>query len=211
MFMKQVEVDFLEKIKSTDLSGASLIADNLYKNTNDFKKIENLIINALDVIGKGWEDGNISLAQVYMSGIICEKIINKYIPVFNIETKEVPKIGVCVLLDHHSLGKKIVESVIKANGYSSIDLGVGLTPEDIVAKVSEEKIDVLIISTLMLSSALKVKQVKEDLKQKGLKVKVIAGGAPFRLDSNLWKKVDADADGLTASEIVKVIQRVVTL
>ena len=60
----------------------------------------------------------------------------------------------------------------------------------------------------MFSSALKVKLVKEKLTAMGSIAKIIVGGAPFRLDSTLWKSVGADVDGKDASNVIKAIEQV---
>lgn len=112
----------------------------------------------MKIIGDGWEVGEYSLAQVYMAGVICEEIFDKLFPESEIKRIDMPKIAICVYLDHHALGKRIVKSVIRSNGYEIIDLGEGLNAEDLVTACLENKIDILLISTLMLSSALKIQR-----------------------------------------------------
>ena len=48
--------------------------------------------------------------------------------------------------------------------------------------------------------------MKEQLASHGATPKIIVGGAPFRLDKNLWLTVGADADGKNASNIIKTIE-----
>ena len=115
------------------------------------------------------------------------------------------RIGIAVLQDHHALGKRIVASVLRAGGYDLIDFGHGLSVDEIVEKTRASQIDFLLISTLMLPSALQVKKVVEKLRAKHVPVKVIVGGAPFRLDRDLWQQVDADADGKNGTQVAKVI------
>jgi methanogenic corrinoid protein MtbC1 len=52
----------------------------------------------------------------------------------------------------------------------------------------------------MLHSALHVKEICAALKPKG--VKIMVGGAPFRLDKTLWQEVGADATGDNAGAAV---------
>ncbi len=190
---------------------AAEIFEKCYADENGFDVLENLAINTLEKIGVGWENGSISLSQVYMSGIICEELIEKYLPKLDVKRKDVPKMAIAVLQDHHALGKRIVYSVLRAGGFEILDFGQGLSIDDLVQKTIENKIEILIISTLMLPSALKVKYVKQKLIDKGSTIKIVAGGAPFRLDSNLWKTVDADADGKNASDIIQIIETVVKI
>lgn len=190
----------INRIKATE------IFENFYENGKGFNQLEIIAMRSLEEIGEGWENGTISLSQVYMSGVICEELIDKYMPKSNVKRKDVPKMAIAVLLDHHALGKRIVYSVLRAGGFEVLDFGQGLSIDDLVRQTIENKIEVLLISTLMLPSALKVKEVKENLASQGATTKIIVGGAPFRLDSTLWQSVGADADGKNASDIISIVE-----
>ena len=199
--------DFQTALLQIDRIRAVEIFESIYLKDRNFETLEHLTMEALERIGVGWEDGQLSLSQVYMSGVICEELIKKYIPKCGSSYKNKPKISIAVLQDHHALGKRIVYSVLRASGYDLIDFGQGLSVEKIVEKTIEAEIDILLISTLMLPSALKVKNVVESLRKNGSSVKVVVGGAPFRLDSSLWQKVNADADGKNGTEVIKIIDK----
>lgn len=202
LLSKEFESALLEinRIKAAD------IFNKCFQEKNSFEILEKVAINTLERIGEGWENGDISLSQVYMSSIICEELIDRYLPKFQVKLKDTPKIAIGVLMDQHSLGKRIVYSILKTGGFEVLDLGQGLSVDDLVKKTIDNEIEILLISTLMLPSALKVKEVKEKLTAQGATTKIIVGGAPFRLDSNLWKSVGADADGKNASTIIKTIE-----
>jgi methanogenic corrinoid protein MtbC1 len=57
----------------------------------------------------------------------------------------------------------------------------------------------------MLPSALRVKDVKQGFIKAGKEVKIAVGGAPFRLDPQLWKEVGADMGGRTASDAIDIV------
>ena len=141
-----------------------------------------------------------------MGGVICEELIDQYLPKTETKRKDIPLMAIAVLLDHHALGKRIVYSVLRSAGFEVLDFGQGLSVESLIAKTIESEVEILLISTLMLPSALKVKEVISTLKAQGCKVKVIVGGAPFRLDPALWQAVGADADGKNASSVIKTIE-----
>jgi len=183
------------------------IIEKYYTINGNFKDVEYMIIKVLESIGQGWEHGKYSLSQVYMSGIICEELINKYIAELNVENKSEYKIAIGVLQDYHSLGKRIVYSILSASGYEIIDFGQGLEVDELVKLTIDNKIDFLLISVLMISSALEVEKVVDKLKKENTEIKVIVGGAPFRLDESLCKKVNADAYGNTASDVINIIKK----
>jgi len=198
---------FQTALLQIDRVKAAEIFESSYLQNKSFEALEYLIMSSLENIGTGWEEGQLSLSQVYMSGVICEELIEQYMPKFEASCKKEPRIGIAVLQDYHALGKRIVSSVLRAGGYDLIDLGQGLSAEEIIEKTIEKKLDILLISTLMLHSALQIKKVVEKLHEKGSPVKIIVGGAPFRLDNSLWQKVNADADGKNGTEVTKIIER----
>ncbi|MFO7887712.1 MAG: cobalamin-dependent protein [Eubacteriales bacterium] len=200
--------DFQTSLLKIDRIKAAEIFENIYLKDKNFETLEYLTMEALERIGDGWEDGQLSLSQVYMSGVICEELIEKYIPKYNSSYKNSPKIAIGVLQDHHALGKRIVYSLLRAGGYNLLDFGQGLSAEEIVDKTIESDLDFLLISTLMLPSALKVKNIVKSLRENGSNTKVIVGGAPFRLDEHLWKKVDAYAHGKNGTEAKKIIEKI---
>ncbi len=193
----------INRIKAAELFERS------YTDATSFALLERLATNTLEKIGKDWENGAVSLAQVYMSGIICEELMDQYLPKMNIQRKVIPRMAAVVLQDHHGLGKRIVISILRAGGFEVLDFGQGVTVDEVVEKTIENDLEILLISTLMLPSALKVEEVKAKLAAKGSKVKIIVGGAPFRMDSTLWKRVGADADGKNASDIISIIEKMI--
>ena len=64
-----------------------------------------------------------------------------------------PKIAIPVLSDHHSLGKPIVCSILRASGFQLTDFGTELTVREISQRAILEKTEILLISTLMLDKA----------------------------------------------------------
>lgn len=197
--------EFLTALIQVDRIGAGEIFEECHLQNNSFEALEELTTYTLEQIGDRWENDQLSLSQVYMSGVICEELISKYLPVLGASYKNKPRIAIGVLQDYHALGKRIVYSALRAGGYDLIDFGQGLSIEELVEGTIAEKVDILLISVLMLPSALKVKQLVEMLRQRGSAAKVIVGGAPFRLDQELWKQVHADAYGRNGADVPAII------
>lgn len=167
--------------------------------------IENYIVPPLQLIGDKWEKGDISLAQVYMAGKICEKLVDEILPPAHPSRKNQPKMGIAVLEDYHLLGKRIVYAILRASGYELLDYKHSISVEQLVKNVIADKIDTLLISTLMLPSALRIKNVREELDKREIQIRIFVGGAPFIFDDNLWKEVGADAGSKNASDILQLI------
>ena len=207
MDAESIIADFTDALLSVDRVGAYEVLQENYSGPQDFPLMEAVIMDSLLAIGDGWDSGKYALAQVYMSGVICEELLDSFLPESKREREKSPRLGIGVLLDHHSLGKRMVISVIRSAGYEIIDLGQGLSVDSMVDLAVENNIEILLISTLMLPSALKVGQVQAKLDNLGRSIRVIVGGAPFRFDPELWKQVGADAVGGNATDVVDLIER----
>ena len=189
------------------VSVRKLILDYL-GNNDPFEIIENIVVPAMEQIGIGWEKGEVALSQVYMSGRIVEEIVDEILPPSDPKRKNQPKMAIAVLNDFHLLGKRIIYSLLRASGYSLVDLG-HVTVDELVEEVITQNIEIILISVLMLPSALQVKNFKEKLAARGYRPKIMVGGAPFRLDKQLALEVGADYTAVTINEILKVINNIV--
>jgi methanogenic corrinoid protein MtbC1 len=194
--------NFMEALLSLDSLTATQMMNAQNNRMAPIKFVEDVVIVALERIGARWQEGTVALSQVYMAGRICETLVDEILPPADPARKNQPKMAICMLVDHHNLGKILVYSLLRASGFDLLDYGT-MAVDPLVDRVKKDKIEILLISTLMLPSALKVKQVKEKLA--GLAVKIVVGGAPFRLDDQLWQEVGADAMCQTASEALAVI------
>ncbi len=164
-----------------------------------------LVSLTLNRIGAAWEEGKLALSQVYMSGLICEELIDKILSPQSKNRKAQPKMAIAVFEDFHMLGKRIIFSTLRASGFELLDLGGGLSIDKLTEIIHREEIKILLLSVLMLPSALHVKLLKEKLN--GTDVKIIVGGAPFRFDNELWKDVGADAFGKDPAEAIQIVSQ----
>jgi methanogenic corrinoid protein MtbC1 len=166
--------------------------------------VEDLVVPALERMGRDWESGRLALSQVYMGGRICEELVDVLLPPADSSRKQQPRIAIAVLEDHHLLGKRIVYSVLRAGGFDPLDFG-SLDAASLIHRTRHDGIEVLLISTLMLPSALRVRDVSLGLRRAGWAGKIVVGGAPFRLDTQLWQEVSADATSPTAAGALALV------
>jgi trimethylamine corrinoid protein len=167
-----------------------------------------LVVPALEQIGDDWTAGRVSLSEVYMSSRICEELMDRSASRAGAPRRRQPSVAIAALLDYHLLGKKMVELALRSSGYAYLDWGQGVSVDELVERVRQEPVDVLLISTLMLPSALKVRALRDRLAEAGYRPKIVVGGAPFRFDDQLWKEVGADAMGVSASDALKILDTV---
>jgi methanogenic corrinoid protein MtbC1 len=169
------------------------------------QRLEHLIIPALLDIGDEWSCGSVALSQLYMSGRICETLLDELIPEHEIVRRDLPTTAMVVLSDYHVLGKRIVCSVLRSSGVDVLDYGTAEVDE-VLARIAEDHVKILLVSTLMLHSALQVLELGTKRNEAGLDFKIVVGGAPFRMDEMLWHEIGADAMGYSASDALGIIE-----
>ena len=82
--------------------------------------------------------------------------------------------------DLHEIGKTLVGTMLTANGFQVIDIGVDKTADEFVAAVKESGASIVGASALLTTTMLQQKKLIEALEQAGLRdqVQVMVGGAP---------------------------------
>jgi corrinoid protein of di/trimethylamine methyltransferase len=100
--------------------------------------------------------------------------------------------------DIHNIGKSMVTSLLTADGFEVVDLGIDIPTEKFVEAVKEHKPDILAMSALLTTTAPEGKKVIDRLKEVGLrdKVKVIIGGGAINAD--FARSIGADGYDPTA-------------
>jgi methylmalonyl-CoA mutase cobalamin-binding domain/chain len=198
---------FLAALIANDRVQAERIAAGHISESGAIPFVENIAVPTLERIGSSWQKGELALSQVYVSGRICEDLVTKALSRASGSFRERPRAGIAVLLDNHGLGSRVVAAVVRAAGYRLIDYGTGIGPEELAEKAAADSIDVLLVSVLMLRSAMQVARLKAELTRRGAATRVAVGGAPFRLDPELWRSVGADGRGFSASDSIALIEK----
>jgi methanogenic corrinoid protein MtbC1 len=198
---------FDQVLLSMDRIGAQDLVEQSRSTMTPMQFIEDVIVPCMEKIGTGWEQGHIALSQIYMSGRICEALVDDMLLPLTSDRRHLPGMAIAVLDDFHMMGKRIVYTLLRSGGYELLDYG-RVSVDELVRHVMEDQIKTLLISVLMLPSALQLETVSERLKQEGADTKIIVGGAPFRFDTNLWREVGADAMGHSASDALQLVTQV---
>lgn len=104
--------------------------------------------------------------------------------------------------DVHDIGKGIVISLLKTQGFDVIDMGRDVPVEKIIEKALEVNASIIGTSALLTTTLVEQQKLEDELRARGLKerFKTIVGGAPC---TERWaEKIGADAYGEDASEAV---------
>lgn len=83
--------------------------------------------------------------------------------------------------DLHDIGKNLVAVMLEGAGFEVIDLGIDVSPGQVVAAIQEHRPDVVGLSALLTTTMRSMPRIIEAIVAAGLRrdVKVIVGGAPL--------------------------------
>jgi 5-methyltetrahydrofolate--homocysteine methyltransferase len=106
--------------------------------------------------------------------------------------------------DLHDIGKNLVVMMLKGAGFDVVDIGVDVTPDVFVEKVKESGVQVVGLSALLTTTMPAMEKTIQAIKDAGLEVKTMIGGAP--VTQAYADKIGADgyaADAASAVDTAK--------
>lgn len=79
--------------------------------------------------------------------------------------------------DVHDIGKNLLEIILSNNGYEIINLGIKVSPEQIIEACKREAPDAIGLSGLLVKSAQQMVVTAQDLRAAGIHLPLLVGGA----------------------------------
>jgi len=161
----------------------------------------------MEVVGKLFKEEDIFIPEVMMAAKAMEAGQEVLEPVMLGARAGKKKLGKVVLGtvwgDVHTLGKGLVEIMLKGAGFEVVDIGENISAERFVEATILEKAQIVGMSALLTVTMPYMGTVVEALKEAGLggQVKTIIGGAC--VTQQYADKIGADAYGDNAGEAVE--------
>lgn len=172
--------------------------------------IKNMLIPALDEVGKKFEKGIMFLPQLLMSAEAAESAfaaIKDHIAATGGSTVKTHKIVIATVKgDIHDIGKNIVRVLLDNYGYEVIDLGKDVAPELIVETAIREQVKLVGLSALMTTTVPSMKETIDQLRANYPECKVVVGGAV--LTQEYADQIGADAYAPDAMATVNYARKV---
>ena len=162
-------------------------------------------IPGINKVGDLFGSGRLFLPELVMSANAMEQVtelINESIPSGQQQTRGRVVIAT-VEGDVHDIGKTIVTSLLKANGFEVNDLGRDVSIAKLIEEADKFDADIIGTSALLTTTMGAQKELEQELKAAGLKgrFKTMVGGAPV---TQRWAtRIGADAFAENAIEAVK--------
>jgi len=145
----------------------------------------------MKIVGDKFEAAEVFLPQIMMSGKAMSSAMEILTPELEKTKEEGAGAGLAITFvaegDIHDIGHRLVTTMIGANGFDILDLGVDVLNETVVEEAAKHKGEkvLLVGSALMTTSMLGQKDLMDRLREENLRnsVKCMFGGAPV---SSKW-------------------------
>ena len=171
--------------------------------------IEKGLAPAIKDVGERFERMEVYLPELMLAGDAMKSALKVLLPLIP-KQKKVSKATVVmgtVQGDVHEIGKNIVASLLMANGFEVIDLGVDVRTQRFVEEAKKANARIIGASALMSSTIGSQKDIIDYLSATGVRKKhaVLVGGGPTTEE---WRKeIGADGWAKTAVDGVKLAER----
>jgi len=183
----------------------------LEEGANPLRVLE-LCRNAMDIVGKRFEQGEYFLPELVLAGEMLENIGAIAKPLIKQAPGEEPKKLAKVLIgtvhgDLHDIGKNIVTFMLDINGFEVKDIGIDVSVKDFIAAINEFRPDVVGLSGFLTLAFDSMKETIEAIQNAGLrdKLKIMIGGG--QVDETVRNYTGADAFGINAIDAVSLCKQ----
>lgn len=215
----QSQVQMIQKVHTSSFSLEEIVMhgmkDEVEKATQDLLKhqdgltiINDILIPALDKIGKDYETGKIFLPQLIQSAEaskIAFEIIKQTFT--STQTTKGPVLIATVQGDIHDIGKNIVKVVCESYGFHMIDLGKDVSKETILEAYDKYQPKAIGLSALMTTTVVSMKETIALLKQVNGMCPIFVGGAV--LSQDIADDIKADFYAKDAMASVNILNQII--
>ncbi len=164
------------------------------------------LIAGMNVIGVRFKANEVYIPEVLISARAMKmamEILEPKLAEAGVEPVGTAMVGT-VQGDLHDIGKNLVVMMLKGAGFKVTDIGVDVTPEAFVEKAKESGARVVGLSALLTTTMPAMEKTIQAIKDSGLTVKTMIGGAP--VTQAYADKIGADgyaADAASAVDTAK--------
>lgn len=185
----------------------SLLGQAIFEEKMEPLQIVNTyLIPGIERAGQLYDEKKYFLPQLMMAADTMKKAFAFIKP--HLKEDQGKSSGVIVMAtvegDIHDIGKNIVCVLLENYGFEVIDLGKDVKAADILDAAVNYKADIIGLSALMTTTMPRMKEVITGVQEKGLRCRVIVGGAV--LNQDYADQIGADGYGEDARKAVLVAQ-----
>lgn len=178
----------------------------LEEGANPLRVLE-LCRNAMDIVGKRFEEGEYFLPELVLAGEMLETIGKVAKPLIKqAPGEEARKLGKVLIGtvhgDLHDIGKNIVSFMLDINGFEVKDIGIDVPVKTFIKEINDYQPDVVGLSGFLTLAFDSMKETIAAFETEGIRnnFKIMIGGG--QIDETVRNYTGADAFGVNAVEAV---------
>ena len=153
------------------------------------------LMDGMKEVGRLFNNNELIVAEVLQSAESMKAAVDHLEP--HMEKSAGANKGKVVLAtvkgDVHDIGKNLVDIILSNNGYTVLNLGIKVPPEELIKAYREHQPDAIGLSGLLVKSAQQMVVTAQDLQAAGVRVPLLVGGAA--LSANFTRKRIAPSYG----------------
>ena len=173
--------DIFQAVMTFDeASVKKLVQAELDAGTNLDSVLNEGLIGAMDEVGKRFSEGELFVPEMLMAAQAMKaglEILKPLLAEGATTSKGTVVIGT-VKGDLHDIGKNLVAMMMEGAGFNVVDLGVDVDAAKFVAAAKDNKANVVALSALLTTTMPAMQATINAIKEAGITVKTIVGGAP---------------------------------
>ena len=163
----------------------------------------------METVGRLFEEEEYFVGDLIYAGELMTDAVEILKPLLVTDESEGPKTRMilCTVKDDlHDIGKNIVRSMLEANGFDVLDLGIDVPPQKVVDTAKAENIKIVALSGVLTLALDSMKDTVDAIKSAGLDdIKIIIGGCPVTADA--CKTIGADEWAYSPQKTVNTCKR----
>ncbi len=198
--------EYLQKGRAKNVK--ALVEQALSEGVDAKEILNDGLLSGMMIIGEKFKNNEVFVPEV----LVAARAMNTGLTVLEPKLAEIGNepVGRAVIGtvkgDLHDIGKNLVAMMLKGAGFEVCDLGVDVDADTFISKAEETSADLICMSALLTTTMPNMKDVIDELNNRGLRDKyiVMIGGAP--INDSFAKQIGADyytPDAATCAETAK--------
>ncbi len=196
-------------IKGDQTSAVNMTKEALAEGIAPKSILDNGLIAGMDIVGARFKKNEVYIPEVLISARAMKMAMEVLEPeLVKAGVEPIGKLAIgTVQGDLHDIGKNLVAMMLKGAGFEVFDLGVDVKPEKFLQKIKETGVQLVGISALLTTTMPGMEKTIKVIKEAGLSVKVMIGGAP--VTQEYADKIGANGYAPDAASAVDVAKSLV--
>ena len=162
-----------------------------------------ILSESMKRVGELWHTAEITVdTEHYCTSVTQMAMAQMYDLLFDGERKNKMILSVCLGMELHEMGARIVTDLFENHGWDSIFLGAAVPVDYILDSVREDQPDLVVLSVSMPQHLMDCEKAVKEIRQEFPDIKIAVGGKAFESTDDIWKRWPVDIYSKDARELL---------